>query len=530
MANRLKMAILEAILRLQQQGWSQRRIARELGIDRDAVARHIREAQAGSKPANASPGSVAVSEDSKPANAPSGSAESAAQPLLTPAAARGPRPSDCEPWRSQIEAKLAAELSAQRIFQDLVSEHGFAGSYYSVRRFVRRLEGRRELPFRRLECGPGEEAQVDFGTGAPVLQPDGKRRRPHVFRLVLSYSRKAYSEAVYRQTTENFIRCLENAFWHLGGVPKVVVPDNLRAAVTTPDWFDPELNPKVRSFCQHYGVAMLPTRPRMARHKGKIERGIGYVKNNALRGRIFASLDEQNRFLADWEESVADTRIHGTTRRQVGKQFVEVERPALQPLPIERFPFFDEGQRTVNRDGHIEVAKAYYSLPPEYLGRTVWVRWDSRLVRVFDPHMKQITVHVRREPGRFSTRDDHIAPEKVCVIERGAAWMLLKAGRIGSHATRWAEALLQDRGIEGVRVLQGLLSLTRRHDSKAIDQACAVALSYGSYRLKTLRVLIGRQAPQQEQLAFLDEHPLIRSLSEYARMLYPESSFQEMPR
>src|SRR5258708_34802695 len=219
MSNRLKMAIVETILRLQQRGWSQRRIARELGVDRDAVARHVREAQADSKAANAPPGSAAVLEESKPANAPSGSGAGGEPALLAAAAPAEPvrRPSDCEPWRSAIEAKLASELSAQRIFQDLVSEHGFPGSYYSVRRFVRRLEAGKELPFRRLECGPGEEAQVDFGTGAVVLQPDGKRRRPHVFRLVLSYSRKGYSEAVYRQTTENFIRCLENAFSPLGG-------------------------------------------------------------------------------------------------------------------------------------------------------------------------------------------------------------------------------------------------------------------------------------------------------------------------
>ena len=118
-----------------------------------------------------------------------------------------------------IQAKFDLGLTAQRIYQDLVAEHGFTGSYYSVRRFVRRLEATHELPFRRLECGPGEEAQVDFGTGAPVVGPDGKRRRTHVFRIVLSHSRKGYSEAVYRQTTDDFLRCLENAFRHFGGVP-----------------------------------------------------------------------------------------------------------------------------------------------------------------------------------------------------------------------------------------------------------------------------------------------------------------------
>jgi len=100
----------------------------------------------------------------------------------------------------------------------LRSEHGFEGSYQSVQRFVRRLRATSPLPFRRMECEPGQEAQIDFGSGAPVQGPDGKRRRTHFFRIVLSHSRKAYSEAVYRQTTESFIRRLENAFFHFGEV------------------------------------------------------------------------------------------------------------------------------------------------------------------------------------------------------------------------------------------------------------------------------------------------------------------------
>ena len=356
MANALKMAVIEAILSLCRRGWSRRRIARELGIDRETVSRHLRAATEPSNPANAPLGSAAfgadpkpaiapigsgqIASDSKPANAPIGSEaprEDAAQgqpepkdtsqvqPAPTDALPSKPmdlgagRPSDCAPWRAVIQAKLDQGLTAQRIYQDLITEHGFGGSYYSVRRFTRRLGQGRSLPFRRLECGPGEEAQVDFGTGAPIRLAEGRLRRPHVFRIVLSHSRKGYSEAVSRQTTDNFLRCLENAFWHFGGVPQRLVLDNLRAAVSKADWFDPELNPKVQAFAAHYGLVMLPTKPRTPRHKGKIERGIGYVKGNALKGHVFASLDEQNQHLLHWEQTVADTRMHGTIRQQVGK-------------------------------------------------------------------------------------------------------------------------------------------------------------------------------------------------------------------
>jgi transposase len=109
---------------------------------------------------------------------------------------------------------------------------------------------------RRMECEAGEEVQVDFGTGAPILTPEGKRRKPWVFRMVLSHSHKAYSEVTYRQTTGDFLRCLENAFWPFGGVTKTVVVDNLRSAVANPDWFDPELVPKLASFCRHYGTVI----------------------------------------------------------------------------------------------------------------------------------------------------------------------------------------------------------------------------------------------------------------------------------
>jgi hypothetical protein len=376
------------------------------------------------------------------------------------------------------------------------------------------------LPFRRIECAPGDEVQVDFGTGAPIVGPDGRRRRTHVFRVVLSHSRKGYSEAVYRQTSDEFIRCLENAFHHFGGLPKAIVLDNLKAAVETPDWYDPELNPKLRSFADHYGLAILPTRPRTPRHKGKIESGIGYVKGNALKGLVFASLEEENRHLLDWETTVADGRIHGTIRQQVGKFFAAVEQPALRPLPLERFAFFHEGQRTVHRDGHVEVAKAYYSVPPEYLTRRVWVRWDGRVVRIFNERLQLIATHVQQEPGRFSTQSIHIASEKISSLEHGAAWLLAQTRRIGTQAAQWSEAVLQERGIEGVRVVQGLLALAGKHAHACVDKACAIALSYRSFRLKTIRTLLDRDAPRQESFAFLEEHPIIRNLSEYAQLVH----------
>ncbi len=548
MAHVLEMARIQAIQQLHAAKWSQRRIARELGIDRGTVARCLRALQSESKPAippTGSDGSKAATFEGAPAppadpNAGSEDADHSGVPkaAIPPTGKEGSiepvpgpsnppsrgahaagRRSDCEPFRDLILAKLDQGLSAQRIYQDLTSEHSAAVGYNSVKRFVRRLRTTTPLPFRRMECAAGEEAQVDFGTGARLVGSDGKRRKSYVFRVVLSHSRKGYSEATRRQTTEDFFRCLENAFSQFGGVPQTLVIDNLKAAVAHPDWFDPVLTPKVQSFCQHYGTVILPTKPRTPRHKGKIEAGVKYVKNNGLKGRTFTNVEEENRFLLDWEENVADRRIHGTTKRQVAKVFEEAERPALLPLPRDRFPCFQEAKRTVHRDGHIEVAKAYYSVPPEYLGHELWARWDARLVRIFNHRWEQVAIHVRTEPGRFDTHDGHVAKEKISGLERGAGYLLGKASAVGPRTQQWAQAMVTARGIQGTRVLQGLLSLAKKHANETLEEACEIALSYGCFHLRTVRRLLDRQGAKQELLPFLDEHPIIRPLDDYAAVV-----------
>ena len=351
------------------------------------------------------------------------------------------------------------------------------------------------------------------------MPEQGQRRRTHVIRVVLSHSRKAYSEVVYRQTTENLIRCLENAFWHFGGVPKTLVPDNLKAAVIKADWYDPDLNPKLRSFCEHYGTVLLPTKPRTPRHKGKVERGVDYVQENALKGRQFSSLQKQNDHLLHWETTIADTRIHGTIRKQVRKVFQEHERQQLETLPLERFPCFQEAQRKVSRDGHLAVDKSYYSVPPEYLGHTLWVRWDSRLVRVFNERMETICVHATQPPGKFSTIREHLATEKISPVERGADWLLSKVRLIGPKTQAWARGCVASRGVESIRVLHGLLNLSNKHSSQLIEQACDTAHANQCYRLASVRQLIQRGGSKQKQFEFLEEHPIIRNLSEYGNMV-----------
>ena len=236
---------------------------------------------------------------------------------------------------------------------------------------------------------------------------------------MLSHSRKAYSEATFTQTTEDFLRCLENAFAHFGGVPQTLVIDNLKAAVAHPDWFDPELTPKVQSFCQHYGTVILPTQALHAAAQGEGRGGRrSTCKNNALKGHTFASLEEQNRHLADWERTVADTRIHGTTKQQVGKVFAEVERAALLPLPrgaVRLLPrSATEGQpRRPRRSGQGVLLRAAGVPGPRGLGALGRRGWCGSSIAAWS----RSRVHVRHEPGPLQ----HARPS-TWRPRRSAAW------------------------------------------------------------------------------------------------------------
>jgi transposase len=381
MSNRLSMSKIHSIETLHQSGHSNREIARLLSVDRGTVNAYVRRLQSQNRPdpQTPEPESSNKAPDARGQNRPNpqtGSSDPVVKPLDVPPVRTGPR-SLCDGYREQIEQKLEAGLSVQRILQDL-KEDGFEGSYHSVSRFVVALGKKTPLPFRRMETAPGEEAQIDFGVAAPVVMADGKKRRPWLFRVVLSCSRKAYSEVVWHQTSDNFIAAIENSFHYFGGVPKTLVIDNLKAAVQRADWYDPDVHPKLQSFAAHYGTVFVPTKPYTPEHKGKVESSVRYAKNNALKGHTFKTLAEQNEHLLEWERTVADTRIHGTTKKQVRQQFETIEQDFLLTLPRDRFAMFHEARRTVSRDGHLEVDKAYYSAPPEYIGRRVWAGTDAQ--------------------------------------------------------------------------------------------------------------------------------------------------------
>ncbi len=482
MGNYLKMADRQRILALLELGWSYRRIQRETGVDRETVARYD------------------PKRESKSAKVPTGSQ------------------SACEPYRHIIETAVEKGLSAQRIWQDLKEEYHFSHGYDSVKRFVRKIKRQRREVAAVMEHPPGEEAQVDFFQGTPTLDPDsGKWRRPWIFRMVLSCCGHSYEEPLWRQDKVSFMRAHENAFLDFGGVPRVIRLDNIKAGVARACLYDPDIAELYAAFAKHWGFIPLPSRPRHPQEQGVVERGGDYLKDNALKGRKFDSLEQMDAFLKRWNRTVARVRIHGRTRKQVYTHFLEVEKPALKPLPAERFSFFEVGTRIVHPDGYVEVDYAYYAVPDRLLGEEVRVYWDERLVRIY--HQGQcVGVYTKAPAGTFSARDEYRPAHKPARQQAYQEYLLAKAEHIGSRASAWAKAAIEERDVRAYRLLQGMISLTRKHPKERVDWACGIALEKRLFRHKHLCRLVEQAAARAPiQLSLIQSHEIIRELSEYTK-------------
>jgi transposase len=418
----------------------------------------------------------------------------------------------CEPFREAIELGLSRGRNATAIWQDLVSESGFSGGYQTVKRYVRKLRGKQPLqPRAVIRTGPGEESQVDYGTGAMVRDPQTRKyRRTRLFVMVLGCSRKAARFLTFRSSSRIWAELHEKAFRRLGGATRVVVLDNLREGVLVPDIYDPTLNPLYRDVLAHYGAVALPCRIQDPDRKGKVESGVGHAQR-ALQGKRFESLEEAQAYLDRWEASCADTRIHGTTKRQVVAMFAE-EKPALLPLPLEPFRYYQHGKRGVNLDGCVEVDAAYYGLPPGWIGREVNVQWDELYVRILDPHNGLLLrEHVRQKRGWYRIKKED-RPQRMPLQVSQLLW---RAGRAGSHIGTFCHLIYSQLGEAGIRRILGMLSLAKKFGTAAVEDACAAALEMGVHEYRFVRRYLER-APQ---LTLRQVDPLIRELVHYRDLI-----------
>jgi hypothetical protein len=296
-------------------------------------------------------------------------------------------------------------------------------------------------------------------------------------------------------------------------VVRVIRHDNLKAAVVRACLYDPDVHPVYADFAKHWGFAALPTKPRNPAENGKQERSGGYVKDNALKGRLFNGLDEQNQHLRHWNRTVARLRIHGTTRRQVFTHYEETDKKALQPLALEPFPIFERGTRTVHPDGHVEIDGAFYPVPAHLLGVEVEVRWDARLVRVFHGEAP-VAVHARVRPGEWARRAGEQGPPTSS--QRAYVGKLIgTCARVGPALREWAEAAYAERGVRALRLIQGALHLVRKHPKEVVLHAAKKALAHRLFRYKDLRRLTEQADSAPAQRSLLDVHEAIRPMNEY---------------
>jgi transposase len=506
------------VIALGQLGWALRRIEEATGVRRETAAGYLRAAgisirapggwgRRKAKPANEV---TTGPEPAKPANA--GEVTTGSD---GPETSNGPAASTSEPWRELIEVALSHGRNAMSIWQELVDRHGFTGAYESVKRYVRKLRGTQSPEARAIiQTAPGEESQVDYGTGPMVRDAQsGKYRRTRLFVLTLGFSRKCVRLLCFHSSARIWAELHEQAFRRLGGATRVVVLDNLKEGVLTPDVHDPAVNPLYRDMLAHYGAVAMPCRIQDPDRKGKVESGVGHAQKTPLKGQRFESLEAAQSYLDHWEERWADQRIHGSTKRQVAAMFAE-EKPSLLPLPLEPFRYYQHGERTVHLDGCVEVEAAYYGAPPGWIGRMVRVQWDGLHVRLLDPQTGQLLrEHLRQQRGRHRIKDED-RPKRT---PPGTVQLLARAAKAGPHIGQFTKALHERQAEAAVRRIQGILSFSKKYGAARVDDACAAALDLEAYDYRFVRRYLERRSAPPISLRQVD--PLIRQLTLYRDLI-----------
>ncbi len=512
--NVLKPHLKTTVETLLGKGVSQREINRKTGIDRKTIRRYWQLYH------------LASPEDNDGSNSPTigvvatGSAVQCAQnPPPRPPAFGEDLPkharSACEPHREWIEEQVRLGRNGMAIYQDLVELFGFSHRYNSVKRFVRGLKRKDPRQYDRLEFLPGEECQVDYGTGAPTLCDNGKYRRPRLFVMTLKYSGRAFRKVVWKSSKETWCRLHEEAFRYLTGCPQYVTLDNLKEGVIKPDIYDPDLNVLYAAVLSHYGVVADPARVSDANRKGTVENAVKHTQDTALKGRKFCSIDAQNDWLRHWEERWASLRIHGRAKRQVEEMFRE-ERPYLAQLPLTPFRYFHQETRTVYDDATIQVGNSYYAAGPAPLYSKVAVRIYDREIEILDPHrMEVIRRHTKgNRPGSLSMEPT----DRIFNPSRQTDRLLARAEVIGPHTFSLCEHWFNEEGRTGQRRMYGLVNLVRHYPARCVEKAAELAGANGLKSSRALRRLVESMAAEEnttESSGLTQEHPLIRSGKDY---------------
>jgi len=363
--------------------------------------------------------------------------------------------------------------------------------------------GEKQLTVRVADVRPGEVAEVDFGRLGLVPDAEtGKRRVLHALVVTLVYSRHQYVYVTHSQKLRDLISGLEEAWAFFGGVPRRVIVDNLKAAVTKADRYDPEFQRTFNAYAKHHGFVIDAAVPQSPTHKPHVERQVPYVRNNFFRGERFLHRDHAQREAARWCLKIAGMRTHGTTKRQPFVEFESFEKSALTPAKSERFDTPHWAKPKVHPDCHVRFLNALYSVPYQYRGQESTVCGDSKLVRIYI-NQKLVKTHERQPPGGRHTDYRDYPPDKSAYAMRDANYIIAKAKARGADIGRFAEELLSgDFPWANLRQAQKMMRLCDKYGNQTLEAACQRALAFGLTNVRRLENIV-KNAMETKQEAIL---------------------------
>lgn len=430
--------------------------------------------------------------------------------------------SKLEPYKEQVAQWFQQGIQGTTIYEALVRNHDFNGSYSGVRRYLKSLKKLDVKASIKLTFKPGESVQVDFGKGPGLIDPEtGKAFKTWIFVMTLAWSRHMYAEIVRNQKVITWLGCHRRAFEFFNGVPAKVRIDNLKAAITKACYYDPQVQRAYEELALGYGFRIDPCPVEDPKKKGRVESGVKFIKNNFLPLRDITTIADGNHQLIRWIMESAGNRIHGTTHEKPLIRF-ETEAALLNPLPDVAPELAVWSQCKLHGDCHISLEKCYYSAPYTYINQTLWVKSLEKTVLIFKDH-QLVASHPRKfKPGEKSTVNDHYPPDAQAYLMRDPQWCLIQAEQIGPYCRQLVEEIFADKVLEKLRAVQGIIGFRAKYGSKPLELACKRALFYMSPSYKTVKNIL-KQGLEREPIERQNQLPLDDLYAGQARFIRPPS-------
>lgn len=415
-----------------------------------------------------------------------------------------------QPHDEKIRQWTDDGIQATTMFQALVNQFGFTGSYSSVRRRVRQIRQSTPRATCMLEFSPGDAAQVDFGKGPTITDVfTNAVIKTWIFVMTLCFSRHMYAEVVSDQTVETWLACHRRAFEFFNGVVSRLIIDNPKCAITRACYTDPDVQRSYGEVAQGYSFLISPCPVADPRKKGRVESGVKYVKNNFVPLRNFRTLADANEQISHWVLQVAGNRIHGTTRERPLTLFAASEKAFLKPLPDVPVQIARWTRLKVHGNCHVQFEKAYYSAPFRLVHQQVFLRATDTTVKLYLDN-KLVATHPRlKRPGQRSTVDEHMPPEALAYKKQDPQWYLKQAEAIGPDCHRLIRRLFAHRVLDNLRAAQGVIRLTKKYGPARLEAACTRALHFDNVKYRTVKSILQQGLDQ----APLREHPNVLSLA-----------------